>query len=377
MCPPQKMEKFRDKTVDELKELQQNLEEIEHLALESDEVQDAQLQREMALATNRSLAEQNLKFQEPLETGRANLSDKYQDLQKLVERCQEQKAKLEKFSAVMQPGTLLNLLQVEGQKIEEESEIMAEKFLEGEVPLETFLEQFSSMRKLSHLRRVKVEKLQEVLRKPQSSQEQARGPEFNHQHPSHVPSGPANQQPRNGPAGGPPFPLPYSVAPCMPTGPSAHGALQPAPFPGMPVIMGHVSSSQPSIPPSFPYNPPSGPGYPPASSGGSVSRSQTADSSSSSRYTWSPSRAPPPGPTYPQPPPGPRYPQLPPSTQPGFPQPQQPPYFPPGGNPQCPYPPQPPVPSFPITSQPPYPTGPSFGYPPPSLPPRGPSWPGY
>lgn len=39
MCPPhQKMETFRDKTVDELKELQENLEEIERLALESNEV---------------------------------------------------------------------------------------------------------------------------------------------------------------------------------------------------------------------------------------------------------------------------------------------------------------------------------------------------
>uniref|UniRef100_A0A8C6XSB8 VPS37 C-terminal domain-containing protein n=1 Tax=Naja naja TaxID=35670 RepID=A0A8C6XSB8_NAJNA len=102
------METFRDKTVDELKELQENSEEIERLALESDEVQNVQLQREMALATNRSLAEQNLK---------------YQDLQKLIERCQEQKSKLEQFSAATKPDTLLNLLKVEGLKIEEESEV--------------------------------------------------------------------------------------------------------------------------------------------------------------------------------------------------------------------------------------------------------------
>lgn len=48
----------------------------------------------MALAANRSLAEQNLKFQAPLETGRADLSNKYEELQKLAERCKEQKAKL-------------------------------------------------------------------------------------------------------------------------------------------------------------------------------------------------------------------------------------------------------------------------------------------
>lgn len=48
----------------------------------------------MALATNRSLAERNLEFQGPLEISRSNLSDKYQELRTLVERCQEQKAKL-------------------------------------------------------------------------------------------------------------------------------------------------------------------------------------------------------------------------------------------------------------------------------------------
>ncbi|NXJ72614.1 VP37C protein, partial [Rostratula benghalensis] len=163
------MDTLRNRTVEELQELQENAEEIERLALESQEVQELQLEREMALASNRSLAEQNLKFQAPLETGRAELSNKYEELQSLAEHCKEQKAKLEKFSAALQPQTLLDLLQVESQKIEEESEKMAEKFLEGEVALENFLELFVGMRKLSHLRRVRVEKLQELLRKLETS----------------------------------------------------------------------------------------------------------------------------------------------------------------------------------------------------------------
>ncbi|KFW71613.1 Vacuolar protein sorting-associated protein 37C, partial [Pygoscelis adeliae] len=165
---------LRNRTVEELQELQENAEEIERLALESREVQELQLEREMALAANRSLAEQNLKFQAPLETGRADLSNKYEELQELAERCKEQKAKLEKFSAAMHPQALLDLLQVESQKIEEESEKMAERFLEGEEPLETFLERFAVMRKLSHLRRVRVEKLQEMLRKSEAAQEPGR-----------------------------------------------------------------------------------------------------------------------------------------------------------------------------------------------------------
>ncbi|XP_074854095.1 vacuolar protein sorting-associated protein 37C isoform X2 [Carettochelys insculpta] len=360
------METLRNLSVKELQELQENSEEIERLALESTEVQELQLEREMALATNRSLAEQNLEFQMPLETGRTNLSDRYQKLQKLAEQCQEQKAKLEKFSATMQPETLLNLLQVEGQRIEEESETMAEKFLEGEVPLEIFLEQFSSMRKLSHLRRVRVEKLQEVLRKSKATQEPASDSHFKPQHP-----GPADeQQPQPFPSGTPSFPLPYSPAPCMPVGPTAQGALQPAPFSGAPAVVGPLISSQPSTPPTFPYKPPPAPAYPHAPPGGSTpAYSQTGGSSSALEYPWSQCRGPPAVSGYPQP--QPRAP-----AGPGYP---QPPYFPPGGGrPQCPYPTQPPLPSFPVQSQPPYPSASHspFGYPPPP-PPQGPAWRGY
>ncbi|XP_061335232.1 vacuolar protein sorting-associated protein 37C [Pezoporus flaviventris] len=345
------METLRTRTVQELQELQENTEEIERLALESQEVQELQLEREMSLAANRSLAEQNLKFQAPLETGRTELGSKYEELQKLAQRCQEQKAKLEKFSAALHPQTLLDLLQVESQKIEEESEQMAEKFLEGAVPLDTFLEQFSSMRKLSHLRRVRVDKLQEILRKSGTPQEPQEQP---------APHGPVpTETPK--PSAAPSFPLPYSPAPSVPAGPTAHGALPPAPFSGSPVAMGNAAPAQPT----FPYKPPPAPaaeaGYPKPPSGGSAP---------APGYSWSPSRGPPQPPPFP----GSHPPPLPPPPRPGY-----PPFFPPGAaRPQCPYPTQPPLPNFPIPPQPPYPPGapPPFGFPPPPNPQR-PAWPGY
>uniref|UniRef100_A0A9L0TIY6 VPS37C subunit of ESCRT-I n=1 Tax=Equus caballus TaxID=9796 RepID=A0A9L0TIY6_HORSE len=357
-----KMETLKDKTLEELEEMQNDPEAIDRLAQESPEVQDLQLEREMALATNRSLAEQNLEFQGPLEISRSNLSDKYQELRKLVQRCQEQKAKLEKFSSALQPATLLDLLQIEGMKIEEESEAMAEKFLEGEVPLETFLENFSSMRMLSHLRRVRVEKLQEVLRKPRASQEPAgdapppRPPPPPRPVPQATPPlAEEHLPPPLQPSAVPPYPLPYSPSPGLPGGPTAQGALPPAPFPVV---------SQPSFSFSVPPYPSAQPG-PRAAAG----------------YSWSPQRSTPPRPGYPVGPSGaagPGYPvagsQVP---SPGYP--QQTPYLSTGGRP--PYPTQPPLPSFPGQprpsgpSQPPYPPGPAppYGFPPP----QGPAWPGY
>ncbi|NXX67797.1 VP37C protein, partial [Spizella passerina] len=377
------MDTLRNRTVEELRELQEDSQEIERLALESQEVcarrwprgvlvpflcspsqipqvQELQLEREMALAANRSLAEQNLKFQVPLETGRSDLSKKYQELQELAGRCREQKEKLEKFSAALQPQTLLDLLQVESQKIEEESEKMAEKFLEGEVPLETFLEQFSGMRKLSHLRRVRVEKLQEIVRRSEGSQERTRDSQPPLPPPPHVPTDP----PKPFPSGSPAFPLPYSPAPALPPGPTAHGALPPAPFPGSPGTVGHVASSQPSSQPSFPYPPAPAPRYPAASAADSA---PGYPRSTSGGFSWSPSR----GPAQPLPYPAPQ--PSPPPARPGY-----SPYIPPGpGRPQCPYPTQPPLPNFPIPTQAPYPgPPPPFGYPPPPNPQR-PTWPGY
>ncbi|XP_027314806.1 vacuolar protein sorting-associated protein 37C [Anas platyrhynchos] len=361
------MDTLKNRSVEELRELQENAEEIERLALESREVQELQLEREMALAANRSLAEQNLKFQEPLETGRSDLSRKYEELRELAERCKEQKAKLEKFSAAMHPQMLLDLLQVESQKIEEESEKMAEKFLEGEVALESFLEQFSVMRKLAHLRRVRVEKLQEILRKSAAPQEP--GGDSKQQQQQLPPQPPADTpKPQPVPSGAPSFPLPYSTAPSMPVGPTAHGALPPAPFAGAPVTVGHVGASQPGTNPVFPCPPPDA-SYPPAQGASSVPgypRPPSGAPSSAPAYSWSPSRGPPHAPSFPGPLP---------STPP--PRPGYPPYASPGaGRPQCPYPTQPPLPSFPIPPQPPYPPGPPFGYPPPPNPQR-PAWPGY
>ncbi|XP_045711160.1 vacuolar protein sorting-associated protein 37C isoform X1 [Phyllostomus hastatus] len=367
--PPEgKMETLKDKTLEELEAMQNDPEAIDRLAQESPEVQDLQLEREMALATNRSLAEQNLEFQGPLEISRSNLSDKYQELRKLVERCQEQKAKLEKFSSALQPGTLLDLLQIESMKIEEESEAMAEKFLEGEVSLETFLENFSSMRMLSHLRRVRVEKLQDVVRKPRASQEPAgdapplRPPLPSRPVPQATPPAaeepPPPPLPPAAPSGVPPYSLPYSPSPSLPVGPTAQGPLQPAPFPGVP-------------PPSLSYGGPLGPPYPSAQPGPRAAAG----------YSWSPQRSTPPRPGYSVPPSGasgPGYP-LAGGRAPGPGYPQQHPYLSTGGKP--PYPTQPPLPGFPGQPQPlgpprpPYPPGPAppYGFPSP----QGPAWPGY
>ncbi|KAK1883074.1 Vacuolar protein sorting-associated protein 37B [Dissostichus eleginoides] len=58
-----------------------------------------------------------------------------------------------------------NLLQEEVDREEEQSEELLEKFMEGNVGLDEFLDSFQSSRKTYHIRRAQAEKMQEVGRK--------------------------------------------------------------------------------------------------------------------------------------------------------------------------------------------------------------------
>ncbi|XP_062870236.1 VPS37B subunit of ESCRT-I b isoform X2 [Trichomycterus rosablanca] len=121
--------------------------------------------KEMTLASNRSLAEQNLSLQPNLDQQKLQLTKCYCYLQELYESYQLRKSTLDHNSGKSSLDTLLALLQAEGAKIEEETENMADSFLDGDLSLDAFIESYQSKRILAHLRRVKIEKLQEIVLK--------------------------------------------------------------------------------------------------------------------------------------------------------------------------------------------------------------------
>uniref|UniRef100_A0A8D3BR09 VPS37 C-terminal domain-containing protein n=1 Tax=Scophthalmus maximus TaxID=52904 RepID=A0A8D3BR09_SCOMX len=126
-------------------------------------MQDVQQSKAKTLVNNRTLAEQNLDLQPRLEHKKEQLTKRYNCLQENFESYQLRKSTLGNTSL----DTLLALLQAEGAKIEEETENMADSFLDGDMTLDAFIDAYQSKRKLAHLRRVKIEKLQEMVLKGQ------------------------------------------------------------------------------------------------------------------------------------------------------------------------------------------------------------------
>ncbi|XP_029313871.1 vacuolar protein sorting-associated protein 37C [Cottoperca gobio] len=159
------MEKLQDLSQSELQELLDNPERVESMALESDEIQNIQLEREMALASNRSLAEQNLDIKPRMQSEKDVLVERYSQLEAIRETYRQHCSLRDGMVGQVSPEALFSRLQTEGSKTEAESEALADEFLEGSLPLDSFLDHFLSLRSLAHKRRVRIEKLQEILRK--------------------------------------------------------------------------------------------------------------------------------------------------------------------------------------------------------------------
>merc|ERR1719318_1545671 len=105
-------------------------------------------------------------MQEPmLRECKASLVEKYATAGKLGEEVKTLQSQLESKSGQVRPDTLLALLEAANQEAEEESETLMEAFLQDGGSVEQFLESYQEKRKVAHLRRIKVDKMKELIMK--------------------------------------------------------------------------------------------------------------------------------------------------------------------------------------------------------------------
>lgn len=67
-------------------------------------------------------------------------------------------------SGSMSQDTALALLQTAAAESEEESENIVKQFMENEINVDTFLDSFQAARKTMHLRKLKADKMAELMR---------------------------------------------------------------------------------------------------------------------------------------------------------------------------------------------------------------------
>ncbi|XP_065092069.1 vacuolar protein sorting-associated protein 37B [Ochlerotatus camptorhynchus] len=175
-------------------------------------VQTLESEKDVILGENRSLAESNLEKEPKLIEVRSKVNDLSEQGKTLANTVKTKTEELKSKSNNSNPDTVLALLQAAAAESEEESEKIVKQFLDNELAIDAYLEQFMGPRKAMHSRKLKAEKMVELLRNGMNQQRPGPLPPQHgspglgmHPYPSHT-SGfyPPPPQPSAGPI---PYPL--------------------------------------------------------------------------------------------------------------------------------------------------------------------------
>ena len=128
-------------------------------------VKQQESEKDILLASNKSLAEYNLSWEPKVNSGRQKLIELYQTAAQVDKILEEKEKLLENQGGNINLDTAVVLLQSSATQAEQESEVIAEKFLDGTLDVDTFTEEFQLKRKIAHLRKVKADKMKELVSK--------------------------------------------------------------------------------------------------------------------------------------------------------------------------------------------------------------------
>jgi len=240
------LSKIQVMSKDELDDLLNNDEKFDDYIRSLQQIKQLYSEKEELMASNKSLAEYNISQEPDIRSKREILAEKHREAIAVVEGLKKTRADLESKAGVYKPDELYSLLQVSSTEVEQESDKLADEFLEGdssESNVDAFLEKFLEKRRLYHMRHVKVNKIKEIIEKQNANMTPSRrAPQPPSQNPvtSHqVPYNPSmNMMQNNVPSAGPAPPgyrpnVPYSITSPMGAPPpsnnwSAYGQPQPA-----------------------------------------------------------------------------------------------------------------------------------------------------
>ncbi|CAH0402731.1 unnamed protein product [Chilo suppressalis] len=154
---------------DELKEILNDDNKFDAVLKDVEQVKEWEAEKEMIIASNRSLAEFNLTKEPELEKMKQQVLEKSESGERLCTHIQELLEEYKSKSAGISADTTLALLQTSAAETEEESENIAQDFLSGKIDAEKFLEDFEPIRTKMHLKKFKAEKMSELIRTGQTS----------------------------------------------------------------------------------------------------------------------------------------------------------------------------------------------------------------
>lgn len=156
---------------DELKDLLNDDDKLDERVDQA--VQSLESEKDLMLCENRSLAESNLEKEPKVIELRSRVNDLSEQGRTLATSVRQKSDDLKSKSGSTNPDTVLALLQTAAAESEEESEQIVKQFLDNEITIDVYLDKFMSSRKTMHSRKLKAEKMTELVRNGAGNSQQA------------------------------------------------------------------------------------------------------------------------------------------------------------------------------------------------------------
>lgn len=152
-------------TNDELNEIMDNEEKICTLIEELDQsyLKNVESEKEEVQTSINQLSDANLAREPELVEAREAIVLRSENGEELTQKVEEAYKTLRDKGGDMSMDTALALLQTAASEMEEESDKIAQSFLDNSTELDSFLDEFLIKRKLMHLRNVKAEKMSKLI----------------------------------------------------------------------------------------------------------------------------------------------------------------------------------------------------------------------
>ncbi|XP_055685237.1 vacuolar protein sorting-associated protein 37B [Lutzomyia longipalpis] len=147
---------------DELKDLLNSDDKIDDRV--NDATKSLEKEKEEIMLENRLKAEENLGREPHLIELRGRVNDLSQEGKSLYETVEQKLSEIKSKSGSMSQDTALALLQTAAAESEEESEGIVKQFMDNEINVDSFLEAFQAARKTMHLRKLKADKMSDLMR---------------------------------------------------------------------------------------------------------------------------------------------------------------------------------------------------------------------
>ncbi|XP_013185406.1 vacuolar protein sorting-associated protein 37A [Amyelois transitella] len=150
-------------TVDELQEILENPDLQDKLIENSPQLVELEMETEELMNSIERIAQDNIAKQRSLDDLKTELIDRISTIVQMKMEYEELNRKHQRLAEMYDPHRIRDCLKVAAMQADEDAEGVAEQFLLGNIPVETFIVKFAEKRAIGQARRAREERLAHQL----------------------------------------------------------------------------------------------------------------------------------------------------------------------------------------------------------------------